>query len=221
MARLSHRYTQERSEERVRNFKERRLLRRGDPEDQSTYDESEESESPSVSSTGFGWCKAVAALEILGGGTGLAVSTLFPLLNSSFNLSPVVVALDTLFLLSIIAGVYLWRNHGFGFNLSLFLSLLQIPKFTLGGISFQFISGISITPMIYSTSRGMGVELAPFMGPGGEFAIQSAYNPDLLFSIGINIYAVILAFILVKHMVKDEDQKLEESIALARRLLGR
>ena len=51
MARLSHRYTQERSEERVRNFKERRLRRRGDHEDQSTYDESEESESPSVNST--------------------------------------------------------------------------------------------------------------------------------------------------------------------------
>ena len=88
MARLSHRYTQERSEERVRNFKERRLLLRGDHEDQSTYDESEESESPSVSSTGFGWCKAVAALEILGGGTGLVVGTLFPILHSSFDLSP-------------------------------------------------------------------------------------------------------------------------------------
>ena len=216
MVRSTHRYTQERSDERVRNFRKR--LRMGDHEAQSTSDESE---LPSASSIGFGWCKAIAALEILGGGTGLAVGTLFPLLNSSFYLSPAIVALDILFLLSIIAGVYLWRNHHFGFNLSLFLFLLQIPQFVLGGISFQFISGISITPMIYSTSRGMGVELAPFLGPGGEFAIRSAYNPELIFSIGINIFAVIVSFILIKHMVKDEDQKLEESIAAARRLLGR
>jgi len=220
MARLSHRYSQERSEERVRSFRERRLLR-GNHEDHSTYEESEESESPSFSSTGFGWCKAVAVFQILGGGTGLVVGTLFPLLNSSFNLNPAIVALNILFLLSIIAGVYLWRNHEFGFNLSVFLFLLQIPQFVLGGISFQFISGISITPMIYSTSRGMGVELAPFMGPGGEFVIQSAYNPDLIFSIGINIYAVILAFILIKHMVKDEQQELEESVAARRQLMVR
>lgn len=216
MVRLTHRYTQERSDERVRNFRER--LRMGDHEDQLTSDESE---IPSAGSIDFGWCKAIAALEFLGGGTGLAVGTVFPLLDSSFSLGPAIVALDILFLLSIIAGVFLWRNHEFGFNLSLFLFLLQIPQFTLGGISFQFISGISITPMIYSTSRGMGVELAPFMGPGGEFAIQSVYNPDLIFSIGINIFAVIVSFILIKHMVKGEEQKLEESIAESRRLLGR
>ena len=220
MARTTQRNTHERTEERVRNFKERRLRRR-EHGDQSTFEESEESESPSLSSTGYGWCKAVAALEILGGGTGLVVGTLFPLLNSSLSLSPAAVALNILFLLCIIAGVYLWRNHQFGFNLSVFLFLLQIPQFVLGGISFQFISGISITPMIYSTSRGMGVELAPFMGPGGEFAIQSAYNPDLIFSIGINIYAVILAFILIKHMVKDEQLELEESVAARRRLMVR
>ncbi len=216
MARLTHRYTRERSDERVRNFRER--LRMGDHEDQSTSDESE---LPSAISIDFGWCRAVAALEILGGGTGLVVSTLFPLLNSSFNLSPAIGALDILFLLSIIAGVYLWRNHQFGFNLSLFLFLLQIPQFVLGGISFQFISGISITPMIYSTSRGMGVELAPFMGPGGELAIRSIYNPDLIFSIGINIHAVIVSFILIKHMVKDEQLELEESVAARRRLMVR
>jgi len=215
MVRSTHRYTQERSDERVRNF--RKGLRMGDHEDQSTSDERE---TPSWS-IDFGWCKAIAALEILGGGTGLAVGSLFPLLNSSFGLSPAAVALNILFLLSIIAGVYLWRNHEFGFNLSVFLFLLQIPQFVLGGISFQFISGISITPMIYSTSRGMGVELAPLMGPGGEFAIQSAYNPDLIFSIGINIYAVILAFILIKHMVKDEQLDLEESVAARRRLMVR
>ncbi len=216
MVRSTHRYTQDRSDERVRNF--RKGLRMGNHEAQSTSDERE---IPSSRSIDFGWCRAIAALEILGGGTGLAVGSLFPLLNSSFSLSPAAVALNILFLLSIIAGVYLWRNHAFGFNLSVFLFLLQIPQFVLGGISFQFISGISITPMIYSTSRGMGVELAPFMGPGGEFAIQSAFNPDLIFSIGINIYAVILAFILIKHMVKDEEQKLGEAIAESRRLLGR
>ena len=41
MALLSNRYTRERSAERVRNFKERQLLRLGVHEDQSTYDESE------------------------------------------------------------------------------------------------------------------------------------------------------------------------------------
>ncbi len=124
MARTTQRYTHERTEERVRNFKERRLRRRREHEDQSTFEESEESESPSLSSTGYGWCKAVAALEILGGGTGLVVGTLFPLLNSTLSLSPAAVALNILFLLSIIAGVYLWRNHEFGFNLSVFLFLL-------------------------------------------------------------------------------------------------
>ncbi len=202
----------------MRGFRERRLLRLGVPEDEPPY---EESETPSVASTGYGWWKVIGALEILGGGTGLVVSTLLPFLNSSIYPSPAVVALDILFLLSIIAGVYVWRNREFGFHLSLILFLVQIPQFALGDISFQLISGISITPMIYSTSRGTEAELAPFLGPGGEFAIQSAYNPDLIFSIGINIYAVILAFILIKHMVKDEQQELEESVAARRELLVR
>ncbi len=200
MARTTQRNTHERTEERVRNFKERRLRRRGEHEDQSTFEESEESESPSLSSTGYGWCKAVAALEILGGGTGLVVGTLFPLLNSSLSLSPAAVALNILFLLSIIAGVYVWRNREFGFHLSLILFLVQIPQFALGGISFQLISGISITPMLYFTQRGMGVALAPLMGPGGEVVIGSAYNPDLIF-IGINIYAVIMSYLVAARLV--------------------
>jgi len=72
MVRLSNRYTQERSDERVRNFRKR--LRMRGPEAQSTSDESE---IPSSRSIDFGWCKAIAALEILGGGTGLVISTLF------------------------------------------------------------------------------------------------------------------------------------------------
>lgn len=197
MPRLSDRYPREQPEERMRRFNERRLLRREDNEDQSTCDESE---SASVSSTSYGWCKAIAALEILGGGIGLVVGTIFPLLNSSLNLSPTIVALDILFLLSIIAGLYLWRNHEFGFHLSLFLFVIQIPQFSLGGVSFQFISGISITPILHFTPRGIGVELAPFMGPGGEFIIRSAYNPDLIF-IGINIYAVILCYMVAARLV--------------------
>ena len=202
MALLSNRYTRERSAERVRNFKERQLLRLGVHEDQSTYDESEvESENSSVNPTEFGVCQVIAALEILGGGTGLIVSTLLPLLNSSLKLSPNLVALNILFLLSIIAGVYLWRNNRFGFNLSVFLLVLQIPQFALGGISYQFISGISITPLLHFTGSGVGVELSPYMMPGVELAILSAYNPDLLFSFGINIYAVIMSYMVAARLV--------------------
>ncbi len=197
MARLSNRYTQERTEERLRGFRERRLLRLGDPEDEPTYDEIE---IPSVTSTGYGWWKVIAALEILGGGTGLVVGILLPFLNSSLDLSPAIVALDILFLLSIIAGVAVWRNREFGFHLSLILFLVQIPQFALGGISFQLISGFSITPMLYFTPRGMGVELAPLMGPGGEVLIGSAYNPDLVF-IGINLYAVVVSYLLAARLV--------------------
>ncbi len=197
MVRLSDRYTREQPEERMRSFMERRLLRRVGHENQSTNDESE---IPSVSSTGYGWWNAIAVLEILGGAIGLVVGTLYPLLNSAFNASPAIVALDILFLLSIIAGVYLWRNREFGLHLSLFLFVLQIPQFALGGISFQFISGISITSMLHFTSRGMGVELAPLLGPGGEFIIQSAYKPELIF-IGINIYAVVVSYMLAARLV--------------------
>ena len=113
---------------------------------------------------------------------------------------PASVALDILFLLSILAGVYVWRNHEFGFHLSLILFLVQIPQFALGGISFQLISGISIAPMLYFTPQGMGVDLGPLMGPGGEVLIGSAYNPDLIF-IGINIYAVIMSYLLAARLV--------------------
>jgi len=197
MAGLSNRYTQERTEERLRGFKERRRLRLGDPEDEPTDDESE---IPSVSAPSYGWWKVIAALEILGGGTGLVVGILLPFLDSSMNLSSASVALDILFLLSIIAGVYVWRNREFGFHLSLLLFLVQIPQFALGGISFQLISGISITPMLYFTPSGMGVELAPLMGPGGEVLIGSAYNPDLVF-IGINLYAVVVSYLVAARLV--------------------
>ena len=57
MARLTHRYTRERSDERVRNFRER--LRMGDHEDQSTSDESE---LPFAISIDFGWAGAVGGV---------------------------------------------------------------------------------------------------------------------------------------------------------------
>ena len=54
--------------------------------------------------------------------------------------------------------------------------------------------------MLHFTSRAIGVELAPFMGPGGEFIFRSAYNPELIF-IGINIFAVIASYMLAARLV--------------------
>ena len=96
--------------------------------------------------------------------------------------------------------MYVWRNREFGFHLSLILFLVQIPQFALGGVYFQLISGISITPMLYFTPSGMGGGFAPLMGPGGEILIGSAYNPDLVF-IGINIYAVVIAYLVAARLV--------------------
>ena len=70
----------------------------------------------------------------------------------------------------------------------------------LDAISYQVISVISITPMLRFTSGEMGVELAPFMGAGGEFIIRSAYNPELIF-VGINIYAVVVSYIVAARLV--------------------
>ncbi len=197
MARLSDRYPREQPDERMRRFMERRMLLRGDPEEQPAY---HEPKIPSASSAVYGWWSAIAVLEILGGVIGLVVGTLLPLLNSTFSLSAAIVALDILFLFSIIAGVYLWRNYEFGFHLSLFLFVLQIPQLALGGISFQFISVISITPILHFIPSATGVELAPIMGPGGEFIIWSTYQPELVF-LGFNIFALVVSYMLAARLV--------------------
>jgi len=87
--------------------------------------------------------KFIAAVEIFGGCWGLVIM-IYRMTHVLDNLKFVIFLLVYLipFILSIIAGVLLWRNKAAGLSLSLVVQLLQIPYFTLNGLYYSYISGL-------------------------------------------------------------------------------
>ena len=142
--------------------------------------------------------KVIAIIELFGGVMGLfiiipLVAVIANLLASDVSLS--IKTIDTvifvfatcLYILSIIAGVALWKKSKNGMQLSLFVQGFQIPGFIVPHVSYFFVSGLAI---VVSSNLHSNFFVTFYLSRFNIYLTPGATN----FVLGLNIIALV-AFI--------------------------
>lgn len=106
------------------------------------------------------WNRLIAVLEMGGGIIGVLASIMY-LEGSNFQLLGLLVAalFIGLYVLSIVAGWYLWKNAPRGLSLSMLVQALQIPQIMVPGLTYFFVSGLAISISVsldYETFKNIG-----------------------------------------------------------------
>jgi len=152
------------------------------------------------------WDWPIAFLEMAGGIVGVIGAIRY---GGIFPQTPLALPLFVIFLglyvLSFIAGLFLWRHHPIGVKLSLVVQILLIPVFTIASLLYKFVSGLQLGFAIYSSSGfAPGFRFLIFFGSTWQISTWARGEPFLL---GVNIIAVLIILYLLgwRTMVSQED----------------
>ena len=142
----------------------------------------------------------IAVLEIVGGIWGLSIM-LYRMANvlDNFKFLLFILLYMVPFILSLCAGILLWKQKSIGLTLSLVLQLLQVPYFAFAGLYYSFISGVLVGIRI-SFLEGLTHYNFNFLF-GGYCQIQTGL-PIGISAIGINIFALVVFGFLLLNRVK-------------------
>jgi hypothetical protein len=158
------------------------------------------------------WNRAISVYEMIGGILGLGITILLilnllpqllnqevPAFNKIFLTIIIVYALGG-YLLSFVAGLFLWKNLDKGILLSIIAQAIQIPKVAIVGFSYFFVSGIELFLTISSFSAGF----TTYFGSHWNITL---YPNNGTFLIGVNIVATIVLISLIKEYKKNKKDK--------------
>ena len=142
--------------------------------------------------------RLISSLEVAGGFFGLLfLAKQLPGLRLDIYvilLAPIAISI---FLLSFIAGVLLWRDHRAGRMASIIVQTIQLPKVVSPLLTFLFSFGLDFYPYIQ-------INEGRVLHTGVDFKISSFYNLYLNrigtpFAVGISIPAIFLLIVLLRH----------------------
>ena len=143
------------------------------------------------------WIRIISALEIVGGVIGI-VFVIWWLSTTPFNLFSLVLAPLPIgiYLLSLTAGVALWRGSSFGRNASIIVQAIQLPKITSPLVIFMFSFGFDawVHILLAKGSANLGFELR-FLA-FNQFFINVRDAP---IGLGVSIMACIFLSLLVRY----------------------
>jgi hypothetical protein len=124
--------------------------------------------------------KAIAGSEIVGGGAVV----LLTLLAARHQAVPAwyVVTLESLAVLSIAAGIWLWRDEERGWRLSRLLQGLQVIQLVTPAFSFALVVGIQLLLFISPHRAGFT--------PGVLGSLSVALRRDIGWAVGINLFSL-------------------------------
>ena len=144
--------------------------------------------------------KIISVVEIIGGTIGCLLTISY--FNSVFSteqvvLIPIVIGIVffALYVVSILAGYWLWKEKKVGYRLSVITQSLQIVFFWSKIISYRFVSGLLAGISI--NSQGLNLDYHA----GSIFTFQLLIKQSNL-SLGINFIPVIFIYLLYKHKSK-------------------
>jgi len=136
-------------------------------------------------------------LEIVGGVAGIGL-VIWVLLATPFNVLTLIIAPIpiSIYILSLVAGVALWRDNSFGRKASIIVQAIQLPKIVSPLIIFTFSFGFDIWVHILLTREisKLGFEFRPLAD--NEFFFNV---PDAPFGLGVSITACIFLAMLLRH----------------------
>ena len=158
------------------------------------------------------WNRIISIYEMIGGVLGLGITIFLilsilpqllsqeaPLFNKLFLVAIIIFAIGG-YLLSFIAGLFLWKKQNKGIFLSIITQIIQIPKFAIAGFSYFFVSGIELFVTISNSSLGFTTYF------GSHWDI-SFYPEDKTFLIGVNIIAIIALIYFIKEYKKNKKEE--------------
>jgi hypothetical protein len=144
--------------------------------------------------------KFIAACEVTGALLGAYV--LYRAIRSAhydsdliFVFFALICALSTVTVLALIAGILLWTQRRLGLGLSLLVQILQVPLLTSAILKFQLMFGVGIWVYLSFDERikiGLPIKFGA--------AENITWNPDLPFSIGVNVLALYFIYVLLRAM---------------------
>ncbi|WP_166242665.1 sulfite exporter TauE/SafE family protein [Paenibacillus turpanensis] len=145
---------------------------------------------------GLGWYQIISGLI---GAAMMIIVFLFSIKISSFLSAVILILLFGIFfglyLLVAAAGYFILKDKRHGRKLTVWVQALQIPSFSILGLSYKFIAGLSVS---------LGLQLVPNLNMGLNFYILNQFN--LSFSNGhhqlflsINIVPILILYFLYKN----------------------
>ena len=145
--------------------------------------------------------KLIALVEIIGGLVGIGV-TLFYGLQSELNILLMVINIVFigLYVYSLLAGIWLWRQQHKGLINSIILQSLQIPVIAIPYFTYEFFSGLSFKLGIeFGTTMNIALNYAFELGSRWGFTLLPGAS-----NIGLNINVIALLFLMSLLKLKDE-----------------
>jgi hypothetical protein len=149
--------------------------------------------------------RIIAIWEMVGGLIGIIVSIIYMFAHSAKPIElPFYALFIVVYLLSGVAGFYLWKNHRRGISLSILIQVLQLPYFSFSGlITYLLTLPLSIVVMLYGGSTGSGTDvgfhLQLFVLPEWSLRIGGVEGQ---FALGVNVVALICLGYLVSRLSK-------------------
>ena len=135
------------------------------------------------------WIRTIAVLEIVGGAVGILFMAYISI-AAGFAFSAMVVVPISLgiFVLSLIAGIYLWRQQEFGRKASIVTQFIQLPKLISPAFTFTFSFGFDFFPHITFVDSFVTAGIQFRFLADGQLFINSQGFPIFL---GISLPAII------------------------------
>lgn len=151
------------------------------------------------------WRRIIAGLQIVGGIFGIIFIAL-ELNSTQINAASLLIAILVLliYVLSLVAGVLLWREHRWGRPASIIVQAIQLPKLLSPILIFNICFGLDIYPYLMVTNYG-------FFGVGFELKVLAFYQLHLGVPIpgvglGLSIPACIFLTVLIKNRKESAPQ---------------
>jgi len=149
--------------------------------------------------------RMIAIYEMAGGIVGLGIIIfLIPSILASLNIFMILISILAIcgYILSFVAGLFLWKKMDKGITLSIICQAIQIPRFVIGSFSYLFISGLEF--IIYFSLNNLLLKLKFNFSTyfGSHFDIS--YDPEnsKYILIGLNLVALAL-FIYLRKVLKN------------------
>jgi hypothetical protein len=143
--------------------------------------------------------KMISFIEIAGGILGIVTTIL--LISNNYNgvMSALFLGIPLMpFILSLSAGILLWKKMKLGIILSAIIQLIQIPIISIKGFFYKFFSGFELS-WIYPFPQDINHQVLLNIGGNlnwklGKFYFMTGDYPEL---IGINLFALMLLVLLL------------------------
>ena len=150
------------------------------------------------------WVRIISVLEIVGGVDGIGLM-IWVLLATPFNALTLIIAPIpiSIYILSLVAGVALWRDNSFGRKASIVVQAIQLPKIVSPLIIFTFSFGFDIWVQILLTRESSKLGFEFRLLADNEFVFNV---PDAPLGLGVSITACIFLAMLLRHKPGKADE---------------